>query len=172
MAFSHEGPPTIINTLYLARGEQSGKVRVHFFIDSFLMAEESEREWVTWQHLQLSACFGGYTWTWALNIQAWITSGNVGLVQRKRCDLKHHSVYRQIACVRGSNLSGLPGILWAFAGLFSWRVRSDLGAMVQLPLHLLREQKRMRIFFHITSILTKKHISVCENKLKIDFTNI
>lgn len=33
-------------------------LRVHFIIDSFLMAQESEREWVTWQRLQLSACFG------------------------------------------------------------------------------------------------------------------
>lgn len=57
MGFSNEDPPTIINTLYSARGEQNGKLTVYFIIDSFLMAEESERESVTCQYLQLNACF-------------------------------------------------------------------------------------------------------------------
>lgn len=57
VGFSNEDPPTVINTLFSAGGEQNAKPRVRFIIDSFLMADESERESVTCQHLQLSACF-------------------------------------------------------------------------------------------------------------------
>lgn len=35
----------------------------------------------------------------------------------------------------------LPWIFRAFTGLFSWREGSDLGAMVQLPLHLRKKEK-------------------------------
>lgn len=38
----------------------------------------------------------------------------------------------------------LPWIFWAFAGLFSWRERSDLGAMVQLPLHLRQKSRNKK----------------------------
>lgn len=51
-------PESIVSAPNSAHWWQKGMLRVHFIIDSFLMTEESEREWVTWQRLQLSACFG------------------------------------------------------------------------------------------------------------------
>lgn len=38
----------------------------------------------------------------------------------------------------------LPWIFRAFAGLFSWRERSDLRAMVQLPLHLRQKSRNKK----------------------------
>lgn len=49
-------PVGTINTPDSAHWRQNGKLGVHFIIDSFLMKEETERESVTWQHLQLSGC--------------------------------------------------------------------------------------------------------------------
>lgn len=49
-------PVGTINTPDSARRQRNGTLGVHFVIDSFLMGEETERESVTWQHLQLSGC--------------------------------------------------------------------------------------------------------------------